>query len=200
MKHVTVICFRHGGTHLIFPFIQQMSTLPIVEAGKLHELAHTPDGPVVVIWRDPRNRIVSTYRWNLKRRPDRVKRWGATDDERLAALISKPDMPNLPRMKEAQGVSYTVAMRKFVGHWMKYGATTTFEALTDPHRSSMAAETVAEAVGYWGDAKRALENVMGKSHTYTGKFSDWREWFGPKSIEAWEREGGPELCRMMGYE
>ena len=49
------------------------------------------------------------------------------------------------------------------------------------------------------DPQDIYRRVFGNSRTYTGRFSRWEEWFGPKTSALWRRCGGIELEEMMGY-
>lgn len=200
--HVTMVMMRHGGTHLIIPVIKAFTDLPTVEPGKLTYLEHEPKGPVVIFWRDPRNRIVSGYRWTCKRGGSRYRAIkGETPDDEIAAYMQwrKTHRPWRP-VRFDTGMTMMDKMLTFVRYWAnREGALkASFERLANGDSGPDEAKRIADYLGGENPGE-AFKRIYRSGPTYTGKHSDWREWFGPKSLEAWEANGGPELLDLMGY-
>lgn len=42
-------------------------------------------------------------------------------------------------------------------------------------------------------------NIIGPTETYTGKLSDWRNYWTPAIEEVWQAEGGADIQRAFGY-
>jgi hypothetical protein len=47
--------------------------------------------------------------------------------------------------------------------------------------------------------ERIFSEIYGHGRTYTGNHSNWRDSFGPLSLDYWNANGGKVLLDMMGY-
>lgn len=182
----TVALMRHGGSHLIRPIVSRMG-FEIIEPGNFGAPANRARGPVIVFLRDPRDRMVSTFRWwmNKPRKVEILIGRGDTDDAKLAWLLGDYGF-----MAEMTGWSQI---------WCPWpdALTVRFEDLrTDGPREVM---RIAKHFGVGCDAAAVFDAVYAKGRTYTGQHSDWREGFGPLSLATWADHGGPELLEIMGY-
>ncbi len=184
----TVAALRHGGTHLIRPIVRDLG-FKIVEPGKDAPLDQA-QGPVVVFLRDPRNRMVATYRWWLDkpRKASSMAAGGADADGQIAWLLTEGD--------------FLAEMLRWARIWCNWpdAMKVRFEVMQSLGVGEIA--RIADHLGKPVDYERAAEiwdAVWLKGRTYTGKHSNWRESFGPKSNAAWAACGGPDLLWMMGY-
>jgi hypothetical protein len=200
--HHTVVVWRHGGSHLILPLAKQLSPLPIVDAEKLKTFHPNPKGQTILFWRDPRNRIVSTYRWIVRNKPKKLRKLaGFSDDERIASLIRRRE--HKTRQPAHRGLSFLQAMRSTYDRWSaEPGAHIfRFESMIDPEDGPAEACVLALALDSQHENPEALwHEIIGSGSTFTGSHSDWRDWFGPMATEAWEAEGGDDLVDLMEYE
>lgn len=182
--HTSIFCFRHGGTHLIKPLVKRLVKLPTVDLDKLPDsTTHEPLGPVVVSFRDPRNIMVAAIKWDLRRRSLSIEPSFAHDE-----AIARQIRDQLPRM------------RRLAEFWNGKGYFIRFEDLVGrdgPHK----ADGLGELLGAPTPTGRTmLAQVLGTGHTYTGRYSSFREWFGPAAVIAWDEMGGDDLAQIMGYE
>jgi hypothetical protein len=177
----TVALMRHGGSHLIRPIVANMG-FDIIEPGKSGPIDKA-EGPVVVFLRDPRDRMAATLRWWRAR--EKGRRYGKDPDAQLAGMLDKE--------------GFMAHMRLWADIWCNWpGALTVrFEDMRRDGPREVA--RIAAHLGVECDPVAAFEAVYGKGRTYTGRHSVWSEHFGPKSRDAWDRLGGTELLRVMGY-
>ena len=183
-KPTTLIALRHGGTHLIQPIIRHLTDRPVyVPKGEL-ALSCIPSPKLVVFLRDPRNRLVSMFRY---KRPKAVP---ADSDEALARMLASPKKGETP-------VRF---MLRWARRWASDPAALImrFEDLAS-ERGLAEATRLREYLAAENSAESAYEYAFGKSGTFTGRHSRWREWFGPQTSRAWLEHGGPELQSLMGY-
>jgi len=188
-KPVTLIAMRHGGTHLIQPLIRELTGKSVYVPKGNNALDCRPGRKLVIFLRDPRNRVVSQLRYkNPRIQP------GEKADEQLASLMGREKMGSTT-------LDYMLAWASKWGCAYRGGCLQMrFEDLVaDP---LYAAECVALYLDVPGgqNAAKAVEYTIGKSGTFTGRHSRWREWFGPKSTQAWRKGDGPQILRLMGYE
>ncbi|OFX02445.1 MAG: hypothetical protein A3E78_11005 [Alphaproteobacteria bacterium RIFCSPHIGHO2_12_FULL_63_12] len=181
---VTVALMRHGGSHLIRPIVSNMGVERILEPGKFECPIDQAEGPVIVFIRDPRDRMAATLRWWMAR--EKGRRYGTEPDDRLAGMLV--DEGFLEHMLQWSRI------------WCVWpGALTVrFEDMRSdgPREVGRIANHLGIPVE---DPVAAFEAVYGKGRTYTGKHSNWKDYFGPKSLAAWDAHGGPELLGIMGY-
>lgn len=181
-KPYTVIALRHGGTHLIIPTVRYLTDKPVYSPKGFDALTCDPGKVVIVFLRDPRNWLVSFFKWK-----------GGTlgDDDGLALFM-------LTRRKGDSPLNYAV---RWAARWTDWpGALVTrFERLLPPDGVSETGR-IAAFLGSDRDPAAIHASVFGKSGTYTGRPSDWTKWFGEKSALAFERGGGPDLLMRMGYQ
>jgi hypothetical protein len=203
-KPVTVALLRHGGSHLIRPIVAEISGAPIIEPGKKGAPEGKSQGPVIVFLRDPRDRIVATYRWTMRREGSkkqlRIARAGRNDDERLAYFITAGS---------DAVTDYISPMMDWARVWCYWpGALRVhFETLRELGGAEVA--RVASFLKYdfpealqFTDDRRAAElfaRVNDNAKTVQGPHSKWREWFGPLSKAAWLNHDGEKLLEIMGY-
>lgn len=188
-KPITVMVMRHGGSHLIKPIVRYLTGLPIYSPKGQNALTAIPSGKLVVFPRDPRSRAISGYRYKLKRR-----RKATPSDAGLARYLSAPP---------SGGIGVVQFMREWAERWMYWpGAMMVrFEDLVfDPASRHREVVRLGRFLSSERDASEAISYAFETSHTFTGKYSTWDEWAGPLSREAWEREGGDDVVRMMGYD
>ncbi len=195
MQMVTVALLRHGGSHLIRPLVTRlMPTAVLVEPGKGQAALDEAMGPIVVLRRDPRNRMVSTLRWMREKgglKATELESAGQDDDSRLAWLLTH---------RTAQRHTFIEGMTKWARIWCSWsdGLQLRFEDFAAD--GVFQVERLALHLGVECDAASIYSEVYGIARTYTGRHSIWQEWAGPKSIAAWKTGGGPELMEIMGYD
>lgn len=184
-KPTTLIALRHGGTHLIQPLIRHLTDAAVAAPKGRMTLGHIPAPKVVVFTRDPRNRIVSHFRYKYHK----AKGDPGSFDEELAAFIR--------RVKDGQtNIEFMTAWAK---RWVGYPGSLLMRFETVMADQLAETERLKEYLGAPGDAAAACEYTFGKSGTWTGRHSNWREWFGPRATEAWEADGGRKCLKAMGY-
>lgn len=198
MDQAIVALLRHGGSHYIRPVVHQFGFEP-VEPGKNGVPVQTSvmGRPVIVFTRDPRDRMVSTWRWRvavdeseqpLKRKHfETMQRVGRDQDEQIAWLLSHDGfMTEMIRWAEAWCNDDVPALR------IKY-----------EDRSVAQVTQIAKYLGRPRNVARDT-NMFVKlnehARTVNPVKSDWRTGFGPASNEAWGRGGGSHLLQLMGYE
>lgn len=181
-KPYTVIALRHGGTHLINPTVRYLTGGTVYCPKGEDALTCIPGRVVIVFLRDPRNWLISFYKW---------KGGQFGDDKALARFM-------LARRKDDSPLNYVV---RWAERWVGWpGAFVShFERLMPPDGARETAR-IAQFLGSTKDPDAIYASVFGKSGTFTGKPSDWRQWFGPESHRAFENGGGPALLKRMGYE
>lgn len=184
-KPYTVIALRHGGTHLINPTVRFLTGKTVYSPKGENALTCVP-GPIVIVFlRDPRNWLVSSYKWKHGRNA------AEKNDAALAEFMTA----------RRKGMSPIAFVKAWAARWVCWpGALTVrFEDLLPPKGESETAR-IAAFLNAPRDPVEVHGEVYGKSGTYTGQPSDWREWFGKRTAKAWETNGGAELLARMGYE
>lgn len=180
---------RHGGSHLIRPIVFRLGA-NIVEPGNFGAPIDKAEGPVIVFLRDPRDRMVATYRWWLEkpRKAASMAEGGASADEQIAWLLTEGE--------------FLGEMLRWARIWCRWpdALTVRFETMRESGTQEIAriAEHLGLAQDYQRDAAIYAE-VFEKGRTFTGRYSDWRESFGSRANETWAGNGGPELLDLMGY-
>lgn len=181
-KLYTVMAMRHSGTHLILPIVKQITGKALYRPKGEEALICEPSGPVIVFLRDPRNRLISAWRW---------KRGSLPSDRQMAKFMVT--------QKDGDARSPMSFMLRWAQRWAG------FEGALQVRFESIASEGVREVariaafLGKDIDAS-AIYSRNWRQGTFTGQHSDWRECFGPLSLEAWNENGGPKLLKTMGYE
>lgn len=186
-KATTVLAIRHSGTHIIVPLVNVLTGKAVFSPKGEEGITCIPSRASLIWTRDPRNWIVSAYRWkNHGALP------GPKSDKGLAKLIRS-------RAKGETMVEY--AMR-WADRWMVgLGPRVRFEDFAEnPVRE---AEEIAEHFRLCGapiaiSAQEAVSKVWNQG-TYTGKHSYWRDWFEYEAKWAWSEAGGDRLTAAMGY-
>lgn len=182
-KPYTVIALRHSGTHFIIPIVRYLTEKTVYSPKGADTLTCTPTQKVIVFLRDPRNWLVSSYKW---------KKGGKPDDVGLSRFMTRTK----------RGESPLSFLKDWSQRWIDWpGALTVRYEDMRPEASGI--EQVAR-VAMFLDAERdpaeVYAEVYGMSGTFTGHPSRWQDWFGPRSTKAWNACGGPELAARMGYE
>lgn len=198
---VTVALMRHGGSHLIRPIVSRLGASRIIEPGNFGHPVDRAKGPVIVFLRDPRDRMVSTYRWWLTkpRKAEQLEDAGSTPDEQIAWLLSVGGDKVNRIGNPLPGKRFVEEMLTWAMIWCPYRGSliVRFEDL----RTSGAREIdrIADHLHVKCDTQAVFDEVYGRGRTYTGRHSDWREYFGPAATAAWNRHHGPRLLEIMGY-
>lgn len=193
MPIATVALLRHGGSHLIRPIVAGLG-FEIVEPGRKGVPLDHAEGPAIVFLRDPRDRMAATYRWWSTRagKSARLMAAGTDTDSRMAWLLMNGGTPG-----------FLPEMLRWARVWCKKpeACRVHFEQLRQNGPAEVA--RIARHLGLPPCNARdedLFAEVYGHGRTYTGRHSDWREWFGPKSNAVWTANGGPDLMHLMGYE
>lgn len=191
-KPYTVAAMRHGGTHLITPIVRTLTGRTVYSPKGLQSLNCIPSQVVIVFRRDPRNRLVSNFRY---KNPGALERLTPTErDAQLAAFMVARSVK--------KPISPLEFMKRWALCWYHYPGAfdLSFEDLVGPE-GLQHVRWLAEflEVKRTGAPLEAYEYSLGKSGTWTGRHSRWEEWFGPLSREAWGKFHGDELVRYLGY-
>lgn len=163
-----------------------------------------PPGPLVVFLRDPRNIFISRQKWSLRRRgislqPPAGFGW----DDMIAEGLSKYNKPRHDTPKELWGLIGMQYQLKYWQYWLELDVpkiVSKFELLASQETGPSEAERIGKYFGSKEDHVGIFNSLFMVSPTYTGHRTDWREWFGPKSVDAFYRYGGEELLALTGYE
>lgn len=184
-----ILCMmRHGGTHLVKPVLKY--TIGSSKGGKGPTLLKLPtDGRVIVCTRDPRNRIISAFRYKQFRITGKPN--GEDVDDLLAQYMT------------ARGI--IGFMHEWADRWMGL-SNAHYIRFEDFHDEHSVIQAVSGAAAYEGisvtedDIRAAWKKFYKNSPTYTGRHSRWQDWFGPRCALAWEEGNGGLLTKKMGYE
>jgi hypothetical protein len=201
-KPYTLIALRHSGTHLIQPIIRSL-TGKTCYVPKGQNALDCPAAAKTVVWlRDPRNTLVSQYRY--KRGKDAPK-----DDASFAAALMRAKNGTRPiayllQWAERWGAASSCYVARFedfvsadaLGRIVRVSALAEYLLGPPIHGSRVESES---SVGREVAVGQAIAYAFGTSGTYTGRHSQWEEWFGPRTREVWEKEGGAKLLQAMGY-
>lgn len=185
----TVALLRHGGSHLIRPIVSKLGA-EIIEPGNFGAPLDQAHGPVIVFLRDPRDRMAATHRW-WSQKPRKARLMGLagnSTDEQIAWLLD-----------DAGFLGEMLRWARIWCYWPQ-ALKVRFEDIAGCGTEEI--RRIASHLGLVRDYQRDAEiydAVWLKGRTYTGKHSDWREYFGPQSNEVWKTNGGPELLELMGY-
>lgn len=195
-KPYTVAAMRHGGTHLITPIVRSLTGRTVYSPKGLQSLNCIPSPVVIVFRRDPRNRLVSNFRY---KNPGALERLNPTErDVQLAAFMVARSVK--------KPISPLEFMKRWALCWHQYPGAycLSFENLIGPvgllHVERLRDWLAAQGTEtFKATPIEAYEYSLGKSGTWTGRHSRWEEWFGPLSREAWGKFHGDELVRYLGY-
>ncbi len=198
-KPITVAALRHGGTHLITPIIRKL-TGKTVYSPKGEAALHCIASPIVVVfYRDPRNRVISNLRYKMG--DVTIGMAPAARDQALADFLLKRKQPGslLP-------IEYMIQWDQ---RWSKEPTGrqqmhSRFETIVAPEATlgeirRIASLLTAAGLELEATPEEAQTYALGTSGTFTGRHSNYREWFGPLACAAWKREFGPALTKRMGY-
>lgn len=195
---VLVVARRHGGTHLINPLVKRLAGRKAQSVDKLGKL-FVPEGKLVLFTRDPRNIITSRFRWKLRQKgwPDRPSTaW----DRDMAEKMMRPNIQHHSIPKELWGLAGPRGNLVYWKHWLRQPHhRVTFEQLTQDKRVSKHLAALGQYLDTIESPDHIWADLYKKSHTYSGNFSDWRLWWGPRTIQAFNQNGGPELLTLLGY-
>lgn len=182
-KPQTVMVLRHSGTHLILPIVKRLTGKPVYRPKGQDCLTCVPNGPVVVFVRNPRNWIVSSYRW---------KRGSDLSDARLANFMT--------RVKDGAEMNALQFAHAWAKRWMVHPGAMQMrmEDLKDREKGIAILESLRGFLKAGGNPAEVYDSVYGGG-TYTGRHSNWKEWFGPLSRATWRANRGREIEELMGY-
>lgn len=187
-KPYTVIVMRHGGSHLILPLVRAIARQPLYRPKGNEALICKPSGPTIIFIRNPRNRLVSFFRWK--------RGFPETLAERDAALAWFMTLVTGRHSKKLNPLQFMLA---WANRWMREdGLLVRFEDMIGPHGEAEAVR-IQKFLGTEGDAALVHKAIVGAT-TFTGRHSDWREWFGPQSLARYRANGGEDLDKLMRYE
>lgn len=181
------MALRHGGTHLILPLVKGLTGAPLYRPKGDEALICQPNGPTIVFTRNPRNWLVSFYRW---------KRGDPETLELRDAALAKFMRSIRPR-KTMNPIAYA---QRWAWRWRRWPGVhiVRFESLQDRAEGIETMRKMCEFLGVAADPESVYLSVYGRG-TFTGKHSDWREWFGPLSLRAYGYSAGDFLDLSMGY-
>ncbi len=202
-RTVSVVCFRHGGTHLIFPLARRLNRgVGINDVLKRRrQLVYRnnawrfipPEGRKIICWRDPRNLIVSKIRHTRKRKRLNI----AVEKSKAVRKFLWEDRVVYP---DASGIGHIEQLLRTARRWEPVeGLRVPFEVLTDPETGPAAADEIAEYLRSSGGAEW-YRQIYGHGKTYNSEKSDWRDWFCEESLAAFKAKGGEELVELLGYQ
>lgn len=203
----TVALLRHGGSHLIRPVIADLG-FGIVEPGKDGAPLNRAFGKVVVFLRDPRDRMASTWRWRVERFPEGHQFAGMLKKPKHFAELERAapgDMDRQIAWLLEGGGGFLREMAHWAKIWCRWpdALKIRFEDFAEREHGIAQVSDIAGHLGLEPDLPRdcaIYQFHYANSRTYTGELSRWEDYFGPASTAAWERSGGPQLLRLMGYE
>ncbi len=184
MPICTVALMRHGGSHLIRPIVNAMG-YDIIEPGNFGAPLDAAEGPVIVFVRDPRDRMASTLRWWMNKRKSGLSPEKNSDNQMLFLL-------------KQQG--FLREMIQWAEIWCNWWGALSIRFENLRIYGSIEIGVIAQHLSVSCNSNSIFDNVFEKSSTFTGKYSNWQDYFGERSKEFWELNGGPELLRLMGYE
>jgi len=208
---VNVVCFRHGGTHLLFPLIRNLcgyheALNDVLKINTRRRFMYAnpsrgirlefrpPKGKIIICWRDPRNLIVSKIRHGRKKAKYRNKR--IRKDAALQKSMSK-DRAVSP---DDFGGGHIQQMLRVARRWENVKALRIpFEVITNPETGPESADEIAGYLGVDGGVEN-YRKIYGTGRTFNKTKTDWREWCGKKTLAIFEDKGGRELVERLGYE
>jgi len=180
-EKITVIVSRHSGAHLIKPTIKHLGFKCYSAKGD-RELALEPiPGRPLLVWlRNPRNTLISAFRWKGAKEPD---------DRALAAFI----------VAQKNGRTPLSFLQAWAERWVDYAGSVQvrFEDMILPSGIDL----VRGMAKLW-NAPNEPDEVFNRHYrngTFTGRHSDWRAWFGPRTLDVYAGKGGLRLDKVMGY-
>lgn len=192
-KPITIAAARHSGTHLIQPIVRALSGRAVHIPKGEASLTDTPAKCVIVWLRDPRDWLISCYRW---KNPDALPR---VCDADLARFITA-------KRKERSFVEFIDAWSR---RWVDWpGAhTARFEDIVGLGAQFGVFEIrgVMEFLGHHGllargaDPVEAYKQCYGTSGTSRPVKSDHRQWAGSKTWAIFEEEPMRSTIPRMGY-
>lgn len=188
---------RHDGSHLIRPIVAALGH-DIVEPGKFKAPIDQAEGQVICWRRDPRNRMAATWRFWSARDPS-----GAPNKPRKARLLANAAISvdgQIAWLLDDAG--FLPEMLRWARIWCRWPDALIVHFEDMASRGPEEIGRIAAHLGKARDDQRDAEiwdQIWLKGRTYTGKHSDWREYFGPQANETWHRLGGAELLELMGY-
>ncbi len=206
---IHVVCFRHGGTHLVVRLVRKLCSYHAVNDvlkntsrqyliyserrwGSVVEF-QPPAGKKIICWRDPRDLIVSKIRHTRKtKRPNRpIEKDTAVREFLHQDRVVYPD---------DIGGGHIEQMLRVARRWENVGALRIpFEVIADDATGPDAADKIAMYLGVDGGAE-CFREIYGIGKTFNETKTDWREWFGKKALAMFEAKGGRELVERLGYQ
>jgi hypothetical protein len=181
----TVALMRHGGSHLIRPIVDKFG-FDIIEPGNFKAPLDQAIGPVIVFLRDPRNRMGATLRWWANRGKLRSSVSNAVADDQMTFLL--------------RDKGFLEEMLRWARVWCNWPSPKIIVRFESVNYDVM--RSLSSHLGLSEDNerdRRILIEVYGNSRTFTGNHTNWRDYFGPNSLAYWNKNGGIELLKLMGY-
>jgi len=152
-----------------------------------------PDGKIIICWRDPRDLIISKIRQKRKKK-------GANKNIRKEATLLGFLRRDRAVHPDDIGGGHIEQMLRVARRWENVKALRIpFEVIADPETGPELADEIAEYIGVDGGADFYRE-IYGEGRTFNKRKTDWREWFGKKTLAIFEAKGGRELVERLGYE
>lgn len=197
--HILVASRRHAGTHLINPLVKRLAGCKTVSADKLGVLfVPAPGQKLIVFTRDSRNIATAAFRWKIRQMglPDvPTKKWDHDIAEKMRRLNGTKNLP--PEMHGLHGLR---ANYIYWHHWLSQPHhRCRFEDLTGK-RYKKALVALADYLESDQDPLEIWAGLYKKSHTFSGRFTDWNEWWGTESKQAFVETGGRDLLKLLGYQ
>lgn len=179
---------RHSGTHLVKPVLK--NTIGTSKGGKGPTLLALPtEGEIIVCTRDPRNRVISSFRYKQYRITGRPDPRDDVDALLAEYIESKQILP---------------FMHEWADRWMNLPHAHYLKFEDFLHEKTVI-RTVLGAASYAGkevdeDTIRSVwRRFYGNSPTFSGQHSRHQNWFGDKARAAWKEGNGKLLAKKMGY-
>jgi hypothetical protein len=200
--HCLIAAMRHGGHHLINPLVKKLGVAGLSADKQIGLLV--PDDKLIVFMRDSRNTITSAFRWKLRQ-------CGRTDaplpgyDEEIAERLGivatrKKASKYLPGSTGKTGIETRII---YWSHYLQFPnkLVVRFEDLTSetPKVQRRTLIAIKDYLGSDGDPEAIFATYYRKSTTYSGKFTDWRQWWGPKARASFAHNKGNQLLGILGY-
>jgi hypothetical protein len=199
--HVLIAAIRHGGTHLINPLVKKLGGRGCSADKQIGLLV--PQNKLIVFTRDSRNTITSAFRWKLRQcgRPDiPMPEYDEEIAKRLGTRNRKKKNKYMPDHATSTGIETRMAYWK---HYLSFEnkLLVRFERITsdDNKTRKRTLLSIKDYLESTEDPEAVLATFYKNSFTYSGRFTDWREWWGPKAIESFHHNKGNELLKVLGY-
>lgn len=180
-----VYCQAHGGSHYLRSINRALTDTHIKTVMCKPRRDFPLDGSIALV-RDPRDRIISQYRYWEKRNSGKALGLSGGIDEKISAMLTTKDGKE-PRKTYAEATEYFINI-------IKNCNIIHFENLV---RGGPYMQHFLELLGSSDNADDVYAKAFGNSRTYTGNFSDHKNWYGQKCYAYWEEN--KHLLEALGY-